>query len=40
MHLQLTGWSVNWINLAQWSDLVKNVMKLRVTENEGNYSTT
>jgi len=33
MHLQATGWSVEWINLAQGPDLVKNVMKLRVAEN-------
>jgi hypothetical protein len=39
MHLQVKGWSVIWINLAQWSDLAKNKMKLRVAENEGNSLT-
>ena len=39
MHLQVTEWSVNWINLAQWPDRVKNVMKLWFAENEGNSLT-
>ena len=40
MHLQGTEWSVDWINMAQdsdkWPDLVNNIMKFRVAENEGN----
>jgi hypothetical protein len=40
MHLQVKEWSVDRINLAKssdkWPDLVINVMKLRVAENERN----
>jgi hypothetical protein len=39
MHLQVKKWSVNWINLAQWPDRVKNVMKLWFAENVGNSLT-
>jgi len=44
MHLQVSGWSVDWINLAQdsdkWPDLVNNVVKHQVAENEGNSLTS
>jgi hypothetical protein len=44
IHLQVSGWRLDWINLYQdsdkWPDLVKNVMKLRVAENEGNSLTS
>jgi len=44
MHLQATGWRVDWIILAQdsdkWPDIVKNVVKLRVAEIEGNSLTS
>jgi hypothetical protein len=40
MLLQLTGWSADWINLAQdsenWSNFVNTLIKLRVAENGGN----
>ena len=40
MHLQVTGWSVDWIILAQdsdkWPDLVNTVNKLRLQKMRGN----
>jgi hypothetical protein len=44
IHLQVSGWRVDWINRAQdsdkWPDLVKNIMKLRVAEYEANSLTS
>ena len=44
IHIQVKGWSVDWINLAQdsdkWPELVNTVMKLQVAENEGNSLTS
>ena len=41
MHLYVSGWSADCINLAQdsdkWPELVNSVMKFPVAENEGHY---
>jgi len=44
MYLQVPGWSVDWINLAQdsdkWPHLVENLMKHWIAEIEGNSLTS
>ena len=44
VHLQVTGWSVDWINMAQdsdkWPELVKTIIKIRGGGNEGNSLTS